>query len=316
LQGIHLNFNIWTNKLTDYKEKIWSISLPDGKQSGWLSPKLPNPPIVMPVINSPGYPILIPNPRFAKPMMMNSMIQFPVIQSSIVTNHIDEEENGLKITILTPVTGTIQEIKEEGFIFAPGTPNSEFIESGTRIGIHISFGDKSLFSPVSGKLTWRIFNGDIEPIIVETKTMAGLVVKNLKKKGYLEYSINADAGYKIMLRIYVGFSEFITNEITIPSNILKNRGKESFIRQSDSLGKIIIRPGNSYCRIWVPFSPELVKEQISLGQRVFARELSVLFDMQNPFKSEKQRRYMWARHPRIARRWANEAKRRRRKRRK
>jgi hypothetical protein len=25
-----------------------------------------------------------------------------------------------------------------------------------------------------------------------------------------------------------------------------------------------------------------------------------------PFKSERQRRYMWARHPRIARRWTRE----------
>ena len=32
-----------------------------------------------------------------------------------------------------------------------------------------------------------------------------------------------------------------------------------------------------------------------------------------PFKSEKQRRYMWANHPKIARKWANEAKRKRRK---
>jgi len=28
-----------------------------------------------------------------------------------------------------------------------------------------------------------------------------------------------------------------------------------------------------------------------------------------PFKSEKQRKYMWAKHPKIARRWAEEAKR-------
>lgn len=28
-----------------------------------------------------------------------------------------------------------------------------------------------------------------------------------------------------------------------------------------------------------------------------------------PFKSAKQRRYMFAKHPKIARRWANEAKR-------
>jgi hypothetical protein len=28
-----------------------------------------------------------------------------------------------------------------------------------------------------------------------------------------------------------------------------------------------------------------------------------------PFKSERQRRFMWAKHPKIARRWANEAKR-------
>jgi len=27
-----------------------------------------------------------------------------------------------------------------------------------------------------------------------------------------------------------------------------------------------------------------------------------------PFKSEKQRRFMWANHPKIARRWANEQK--------
>ena len=27
-----------------------------------------------------------------------------------------------------------------------------------------------------------------------------------------------------------------------------------------------------------------------------------------PFESEKQRRYMWAKHPKIARRWANEEK--------
>jgi hypothetical protein len=27
-----------------------------------------------------------------------------------------------------------------------------------------------------------------------------------------------------------------------------------------------------------------------------------------PFKSEKQRRFMWAKHPKIAQRWANEAK--------
>ena len=28
-----------------------------------------------------------------------------------------------------------------------------------------------------------------------------------------------------------------------------------------------------------------------------------------PFKSEKQRRFMWSQHPEIARRWANESKR-------
>lgn len=27
-----------------------------------------------------------------------------------------------------------------------------------------------------------------------------------------------------------------------------------------------------------------------------------------PFKSEKQRRFMWSQHPRIARRWADEEK--------
>lgn len=27
-----------------------------------------------------------------------------------------------------------------------------------------------------------------------------------------------------------------------------------------------------------------------------------------PFKSEKQRRFMWAKHPEIAQRWADEAK--------
>ena len=27
-----------------------------------------------------------------------------------------------------------------------------------------------------------------------------------------------------------------------------------------------------------------------------------------PFSSEKQRRYMWAKHPKIARRWADEEK--------
>lgn len=32
-----------------------------------------------------------------------------------------------------------------------------------------------------------------------------------------------------------------------------------------------------------------------------------------PFKSEKQRRFMWANHPGIARRWANEAKRKKKK---
>jgi len=30
-----------------------------------------------------------------------------------------------------------------------------------------------------------------------------------------------------------------------------------------------------------------------------------------PFASEKQRKFMWAKHPRIAKRWAHEAKRRR-----
>lgn len=30
-----------------------------------------------------------------------------------------------------------------------------------------------------------------------------------------------------------------------------------------------------------------------------------------PFKSEKQRRYLWVHHPKIARKWAREAKRRR-----
>ena len=29
----------------------------------------------------------------------------------------------------------------------------------------------------------------------------------------------------------------------------------------------------------------------------------------SPFKSEKQKKYMWANHPKIARRWAEEAKR-------
>lgn len=304
--GIYLNFNTWTEKLTekDYKQNIWSISLIDGNQSGWLSPKLLNPPIAMPVINSPGYPIVIQNPFINNHGNDNKF-------SSLQSYNNNNNNNNSEIKILTPVTGTIQEIKEEGFTFAEGTSNSEFIQSGTRIGIYISFGDKSLFSPISGKLTWRIFNGEIEPIIVQTQTMQGLVVKDLKKKGYLEYSINSDAGYKIMLRIYVGFSDFITNEITIPSNILNNQGKESLITQNDSLGKIIIRPRNSYCRIWIPFSSELVKEKISLGQRVFAQNLDVLFHIQNPFKSEKQRRYMWLRHPRIAQRWETESKRKR-----
>lgn len=35
-----------------------------------------------------------------------------------------------------------------------------------------------------------------------------------------------------------------------------------------------------------------------------------------PFKSEKQRRFMWANHPRIAQRWANEAKKKRKTRKK
>lgn len=30
-----------------------------------------------------------------------------------------------------------------------------------------------------------------------------------------------------------------------------------------------------------------------------------------PFKSERQRKYLWANHPEIARRWSNETKRRR-----
>jgi hypothetical protein len=30
-----------------------------------------------------------------------------------------------------------------------------------------------------------------------------------------------------------------------------------------------------------------------------------------PFASEKQRKFMWAKHPRIAKRWAHESKRRR-----
>lgn len=32
-----------------------------------------------------------------------------------------------------------------------------------------------------------------------------------------------------------------------------------------------------------------------------------------PFKSEKQRRFLWARHPEIARRWSEEEKKKRRK---
>jgi hypothetical protein len=32
-----------------------------------------------------------------------------------------------------------------------------------------------------------------------------------------------------------------------------------------------------------------------------------------PFKSAKQRRFMFAKHPKIARRWANEAKRKKRR---